>query len=344
MQQQQYSQICPICKEEATVQDSQNGYFALFVNCKSCGRYFIESDSYSLSNDSVVIPAKERSCLFWYMNHVFHTPEATAEQTLFPHFHKNDTWGKSITIEENDHQIIHIDNVLEYFPCNFSERIDGMILNLSSRCKDVGGEIKFMDAKGANNHFLWLDTFIVTESTEGANKQLKDYLVLLEQLGFLYCQNKNDTLKTYKLTAKGWMRVQELQNSVQTKKQCFVAMWFDPCMQQAREMIIKAIQDSGYSPMIIDIKEHNNQIVPEIFYEIKQSRFVIADLTGQRNGVYYEAGYAEALGKPVILMCRAETDTHEKPHFDVAQKNTIFWIDENDAYNRLIKRIRATVG
>ena len=41
-------------------------------------------------------------------------------------------------------------------------------------------------------------------------------------------------------------------------------------------------------------EEHNNQIVPEIFYEIRQSNYIIADLTGHRNGVYYEAGYAEA--------------------------------------------------
>jgi hypothetical protein len=338
---QQYGKDCPICGNKASIQDALNGYFGLFVNCSICGKFFVESDCYSIIKDEIVIQAKERSCLFWYMNHVFHTQDVSTTRTIFPHFHKNSSWGRNISIEENGHQIIHIDNVLEYYPRNFSERIDRMLMNLSLRCKDVSGEISFMDNSVANNQFLWLDTFTISENQETANNQLRDYLVLLEQLGFVHCLNSRDTLKKYKMTAKGWMKIQELQSSSQIKRQCFVAMWFDPSMQEARKIIVKAIQDSGYSPMIIDIKEHNNQIVPEIFYEIKQSRFVIADLTGQRNGVYYEAGYAEALGKPVILMCKDTSDS--KPHFDVAQKNTIFWKDENDAYERLVKRIRATV-
>lgn len=301
--QQQYNQVCPICGKEATVNDSQNGYFSLFVKCDSCGQYNIENDIYSFNNECVVIPRKERCCLLWYINHVLHAQYANETQKVIPHFHKNDALGTSISIGENKHQFTHIDNLMKYYPHSFSERIDRIILSLATRCEDIGGVIEFMDVKGGDNEFLWLDTFIATESQELANKQLKAYLELLEQFGFVSCKNKEGIQKQYKLTARGWLKVQELQNSTQTKKQCFVAMWFDPCMQQARGMIIKAIQDCGYSPMIIDIKEHNNQIVPEIFYEIKQSRFVIADLTGHRNGVYYEAGYAEALGKPVILMC-----------------------------------------
>ena len=88
------------------------------------------------------------------------------------------------------------------------------------------------------------------------------------------------------------------------------------------------------------MKEHNNQIVPEIFKEIDDSEFVIADLTGHRGGVYYEAGYAMAKEKTVILSCRDGENTH----FDVAQINTIYWQNEDDLFERLIRRIKATVG
>jgi hypothetical protein len=120
----------------------------------------------------------------------------------------------------------------------------------------------------------------------------------------------------------------------------FVAMWFDDSMRKVRAKIENAVKVCGYSPVFIDEKEHNNQIVPEIFFEIRESAFVIADLTGQRNGVYYEAGYAEALKKKVILTC--DIKEKGKPHFDVAQKNIIFWNSPDDLYRRLCARIVAT--
>lgn len=124
------------------------------------------------------------------------------------------------------------------------------------------------------------------------------------------------------------------------KKKVFIAMSFDNSMKGAREFIMDAVQSCGYVPMLIDIKEHNNQIVPEIYKEISDSEFVIADLTGQRGGVYYEAGYAVAKDKNLILCCKKG----ENPHFDVAQINTIFWKDEEDLKERLVKRIKATMG
>lgn len=124
------------------------------------------------------------------------------------------------------------------------------------------------------------------------------------------------------------------------KKKVFIAMSFDNSMKLARDAIIDAIQSCGYVSMLIDIKEHNNQIVPEIYKEISDSEFVVADLTGQRGGVYYEAGYAVAKDKELILCCKQG----ENPHFDVAQINTIFWKDEQDLKERLINRIKATVG
>ena len=125
------------------------------------------------------------------------------------------------------------------------------------------------------------------------------------------------------------------------EKKVFIAMSFAESMTEARKKIEMAVRNSGYSPILIDVKEHNNQIVPEIYQEIDESTFVVADLTGQRGGVYYEAGYATAKEKPLILSCKR--DKKEKPHFDVAQINTIFWEDEEDLYNRLVKRIKTTI-
>lgn len=128
---------------------------------------------------------------------------------------------------------------------------------------------------------------------------------------------------------------------IDNRKTVFVAMSFSDVMKEARKKIIEAVESFGYEAMLIDIKEHNNQIVPEIFTEIKKSKFVVADLTGQRGGVYFEAGYAKALEKDLILCCKKEEQ--KQVHFDVAQINTIFWEDENDLYKRLRNRIESTI-
>ena len=156
-------------------------------------------------------------------------------------------------------------------------------------------------------------------------------------------------LKLYEYLAKDilqYLKEHELSELIKwtridNRKTVFVAMSFDESMQNARKKITEAVESFGYEAMLIDIKEHNNQIVPEIFTEIKKSKFVIADLTGQRGGVYFEAGYAKALEKDLILCCKKEEQ--EKVHFDVAQINTIFWEDENDLYKRLRKRIESTI-
>jgi hypothetical protein len=75
---------------------------------------------------------------------------------------------------------------------------------------------------------------------------------------------------------------------------------------------------------------------------ISGSRFVVADFTGSRGGVYYEAGFADGLDLPVIFMCREGDELH----FDIRQYNCIFWKTDGlaDARERLKNRILATLG
>lgn len=136
--------------------------------------------------------------------------------------------------------------------------------------------------------------------------------------------------------------LEECERMLGNIKKVFIAMWFDDSMKKARGQIGAAIKSCGYEPMIINDKEHNNQIVPEILKEIEDSEFVVADLTGQRGGVYFEAGYAVAKNKELILCCEKEEE--KDIHFDVKQINTILWKNEQELKEKLAKRIKATVG
>ena len=99
---------------------------------------------------------------------------------------------------------------------------------------------------------------------------------------------------------------------------------------------------AGYKPLRIDRTEHVNRIDDEIIMQIRQSKFLVADLTGQRNGVYFEAGFMLGLGRPVIWVCeKAELD---HIHFDARQYNMIDYINAEDLNKRLYVRIGANLG
>lgn len=147
-----------------------------------------------------------------------------------------------------------------------------------------------------------------------------------------------------RLTHEGLKRAAELRTTTGRGNQCFVAMWFDSSMNVPyEEGIDPAIREAGYEPLRIDRKDHNNKIDDEIIAEIRRSALVVADFTGDRGGVYYEAGFASGLGIPVIWMCKNEQAWIDRLHFDTRQYNHILWNDPQDLRKQLFDRIRATV-
>jgi nucleoside 2-deoxyribosyltransferase len=148
---------------------------------------------------------------------------------------------------------------------------------------------------------------------------------------------------SFSVTGHGFERIEEVRKSNASSSQAFVAMWFNEELEGAwKEGLREGVQRAGYVPLRIDGKQHNHKICDEIVAEIRRSSFVVADFTGQRGGVYYEAGFAAGLGIPVIFTCRKD---HLKDlHFDIRQFNTIDWTDPAELATRLSERISATIG
>jgi len=145
------------------------------------------------------------------------------------------------------------------------------------------------------------------------------------------------------VTPHGYMRHEQLGTRQTASAQGFIAMWFDESLNSACvDGFETGIRDAGYRPMRIDRKEHAGKIDDEIIAEIRRSRFVVADFTGHRGGVYFEAGLALGLKLPVIWTCRQ--DELSKLHFDIRQFNCIDWSDPKLLAERLRKRIEAVIG
>ena len=158
-----------------------------------------------------------------------------------------------------------------------------------------------------------------------------------------------------RLTPAGMKRVEELETKAVNSEQAFVAMWFGESVNEAYEKGIEpAIEESGYRPLRIDKQEHIGKIDDQIIAEIRRSRFVVCDFTCElieydgeqkachRGGVYYEAGFAQGLGIPVIWTCRE--DHIEHVHFDTRQFNHITWNTPEGLHKKLRNRIGAVIG
>lgn len=126
----------------------------------------------------------------------------------------------------------------------------------------------------------------------------------------------------------------------------FVALQFNDPYGHQREIVDKVIKpvcrEIGLNAFIVKDIEHNDVIYGVILKSILKSRFIIADLTYNNNGAYYEAGYAKGQGKVVIHTCYKEWFTTSGVHFDVNALNLIIYDDNNDLAIQLRKRIRET--
>lgn len=125
------------------------------------------------------------------------------------------------------------------------------------------------------------------------------------------------------ITVQGWQRI-EREHTTSRSRQAFVAMWFDDKMDLIYDTAIApAISDAGYAPFRTKGDPSNERVDARIEVEIRKSLFLVADFTDHRGSVYYEAGFARALGKQVIWLC--PKDQIHDLRFDTRQFAHIPW-------------------
>lgn len=152
------------------------------------------------------------------------------------------------------------------------------------------------------------------------------------------------------LTLRGWQRVTELLRAAKESRKAFMAMRFgDPHLDQVfRDHFKPAVRATGFELLRLDEEPRAGLIDDRLRLELRTSRFVIADLSHGNHGAYWEAGFAEGLGRPVIYTCRKDVfDTPaSRPHFDTNHYLTVIWdpADPGSAAEQLKTTIRVTLG
>ena len=154
----------------------------------------------------------------------------------------------------------------------------------------------------------------------------------------------------YRMTISGWEMVRKI-NKPQNSKQVFIAMQFewgenDNLRKEVLNAIKEACSSCGYESDIVS-QNHTENITDKIISEIQSARFVVAEMTYNNRGVYYESGYARGRGIPVFHLIK---DDHikgrgdKKIHFDIQQIMYKSWKNPCELKEKLTDWINTTVG
>lgn len=207
---------------------------------------------------------------------------------------------------------------------------------LSSIARDSGGPGRFMTFDCKHDYPL------VSASGEGEAEFLFDSLYGEGLLQGPDYQPTDSATYLCRVTVAGWSELSRRERAGADSANAFIAMSFAPELAAFGEAISGALAATGYTPIRMDRIEHLNRIDDEILARLRSSKFLVADLTSQNPGAYFEAGFMLGLGRPVVWVCSKEQMT--QIHFDTRQYNIIDYDDRDDLQKRLKNRIEATIG
>jgi hypothetical protein len=141
------------------------------------------------------------------------------------------------------------------------------------------------------------------------------------------------------LTPKGWQRVADLKKAFVSSRFAFFARRFEnPELDRVFAQCLRpAVAETGYE--LRTVTQRAGLVDAIIEDEIRRCRFLIADLSDENAGAYWEAGFAEGLGKPVIYICRAASA--DKIHFDTNHRHTVKW--DPSALDETAMRLKAVI-
>jgi hypothetical protein len=213
-----------------------------------------------------------------------------------------------------------------------SQRVEKTLHFVAARCKRPGEQVQIdfeMD-------------YPVSDCLTGDELRACIEFLSEEQLLNEYEPQHLHDVMTYAPTMGGWQAVEPTLPTEGEPDRCFVAMWFNDEMDPVyKSGFAKAIEECGFKPYLDKEYPTNKSIMDRILSEIRRARFVVADFTGHRQSVYYEAGFARGIGREVIGCCRE--DEIQNLTFDTRHLGHVVWKDAADLRQKLADSIRANI-
>ena len=147
------------------------------------------------------------------------------------------------------------------------------------------------------------------------------------------------------LTLAGWEQYEAEKRGEFKGNYGFIAMQFgDPELDPFVNDVVKPAAKDGIG---YDLFVARAGVIDNVRRtQIRDAAFVLVDLTHDNPGAYWEAGYAEGLGKPVIYICEKAKFDEKKTHFDTNHCTTVPWSrDDNEGFKQaLIATLRRSLN
>ena len=300
---------CPVCDEllnsEPILESAVNN---ARYECANCGIFIITG----LANNDLATVTKQNPIIRSVVSHALRKMQANGTPTLTEGFLKK---------------------IIERKPPTAPEQCDNLIMWLGDSLSFVG-------------HRVWIQSkthrAVLGAVNEYAFGQVLGHLDKqgLVELEFLTVgpMSAHTTL-----TVNGWAHYEKLRRNNPQSRIAFMAMQYG---NQDLDWLVKdffkpAVAKTGFDLRRLDEKPRAGLIDDRLRVEIRNARFMIADLTDDNQGAYWEAGFAEGLNKPVIFICEKTKFEAKKTHFDTNHHLTVKW--DKDAPQAAAEELKATI-
>jgi hypothetical protein len=296
---------CPICRAPNAESRYRGKDDTAAVTCPTCGEFIISSEL--ISDIDSIVPPELRPYL----------SAATRQATIN---------GRNLRILTTNAR--ELAETMQR--TTIGERLDKLLAYIAKEAGRPGRWIRIHPDR---------DYPIVAarEQTE-----LLEYLNYLLKEGSLQDHPAEPGTGRCSPTIKGWRQLEPVFRPGGEPGRCFVASWLDAQMDDPYLFGIKpAVEACHYKPVWMKEIPENKGITDRILSEIRRAEFVVADFTGNRHNVYYEAGFAHGLGREVISCCHR--DHVEGLQFDTRHLGHVVWETPADLRAKLEDSIRANI-
>lgn len=313
----QDTSFCFICGDERVVFNAElSNPHGLSFNCPYCGAYRVDSLVGKLLAVHKNLTTKRQKAVLRY----FVTNRANQDEVI--------TANKLEEILDKD----ELPNVLQKW--------NSLILYLGQVCQGLGLEGRIEKPLLLCSKLGILDE---NELNEFLN-EFKNQAFFTQHITGAQYHHTADSI-VVSMSLKFWIKYNEILEQTTPSKTAFMALKFDQDLSLFVDKVIKpTVYKTGFTLGSVQDGQTSGLIDDHIRIKIRQSRFVIVDLSHGNQGAYFEAGFAEGLNKPVIYVCEKKAFDKKRGkkriniHFDVEHHNTLrYEYDKPEKFEQELK-------
>lgn len=295
--------VCPVCRDVSVSAESFNGDRTYF-ECTNCGDFGASRSLLStiLNMDQRILTSVQYAAL---SHRVRLASDATQSGQELPILTTYSVEEAALQLPSPSEQA---NNIIRYF---------GNQIQLSGEPAS-NPERAFTAKIGAANRASALR--IVRQLAD-------DGLLLISNRSYQGTADEPDGID---LSLRGWHQWESDKRGQFAGTHGFIALQFGDHELDAflGDVIKPAVTELGYR--LEDMRDAARAgIIDNVMRaRIRDAAFVLVDLTHANAGAYWEAGYAEGLGKPVLYICKGAVFAERGTHFDTNHCTTVMWSAE----------------